>query len=58
MSRFKNWYVRNQDAITWFVIGLLVSSALEHLARGQYTGAMISIALAGVNYYFGRTRIT
>jgi hypothetical protein len=23
MNSFKNWYVGNQDAITWFIIGVL-----------------------------------
>lgn len=50
MSGFKNWYIRNQDAITWFLIGWLSMGLLDNLITGQYIWAVISAALIWVNY--------
>ncbi len=32
--RFKNWYQVNQDAITWFLIGLLIAQGAENISKG------------------------
>jgi hypothetical protein len=58
MNKFKTWYVDNQDAITWFVIGLLTSSGIDQLARGSYLLAGISFAVAYLNYSLRKTRLT
>lgn len=50
MGHFRNWYSRNQDAITWFLIGWLTFSALDSLVNGQYIWAAVSAFLAWVNY--------
>lgn len=50
MSNFRNWYIRNQDAITWFIIGWLSFSCLDNLASGQYLWAALSGGLAYFNY--------
>lgn len=49
-NNFRNWYIRNQDPISWFVIGWLVNSGLDSLVRGQYFWAVISFAIAYANY--------
>jgi len=50
MSEFRNWYVRNQDAITWFIIGFLTMQGLNELAEGDYVWAGISFLIAYGNY--------
>ena len=50
MSGFRNWYVRNQDAITWFLIGWLTFAGLDNLLSGQYIWAAINFAIAYANY--------
>ena len=50
MNEFRNWYVRNQDAITWFIVGWLCYGCLDSLAKGQYVWAAINAALAYGNY--------
>jgi hypothetical protein len=50
MEQFRNWYVRNQDAITWFIIGFLTMQGLNELAKGDYVWAGISFMIAYANY--------
>ena len=50
MSQFRNWYIRNQDAITWFIIGWLCYACLDALARGSYGWAAVDAVLAYGNY--------
>ena len=57
MSKFGNWYIRNQDAISWFIIGFLFGGFLDSLARGQYVWAMIQALLAAANYWFTKKPI-
>lgn len=58
MNKFKTWYVTNQDAITWFLIGWLSMTGLSELAQGDYLWAGISFAIAGVNYMLRQIRLT
>lgn len=58
MEKFRLWYVTNQDAITWFLIGFLVYGGIDQLARGNYISALIDFGLAGLNYAFARVRLT
>jgi hypothetical protein len=54
MNNFKTWYVDNQDAVTWFLIGLMTSIGIDQLAQGDYMRAGFSFALAYVNYALRR----
>ena len=58
MNKFKQWYVNNQDAITWFLIGWLTLQGLHELAKGDYLWAGISFAVAVLNYVLSRVRLT
>jgi hypothetical protein len=49
MSQFRNWYVRNQDAINWFIIGWLTLSCLESLVKGDFIWAAVYAVIAYVN---------
>jgi hypothetical protein len=50
MGQFRNWYVRNQDAITWLLIGWCTFAGLENLINGQYLWAAINFVIAYANY--------
>lgn len=53
----RDWYVRNQDAITWFLIGWLSLAMLRALGDGQYIWAAIDAALIWVNYALRKVRV-
>ena len=57
MTQFRNWYVRNQDAITWFVIGLLSLATLDYVIKGDWLWATISAVLVVINYQFRNVRM-
>ena len=57
MNKIKTWYITNQDAITWFLIGWLTLQGLHELAQGDYVWAGISVALAYVNYLLRRVHL-
>ncbi len=57
MSYIKNWYVSNQDAITWFVIGFLVYSLMINFAQGEWIWAAITAALIWLNYTLRKVRL-
>ena len=57
MNGFKNWYVSNQDAITWFVIGFLTQSLMLNFARGEWIWAVITVALIWLNYALRKVRL-
>jgi hypothetical protein len=58
MNKFREWYVGNQDAITWFLIGVLTVTGLHELAKGDYVWAGISFVIAYANYLVRRQRLT
>ena len=56
MNKFFNWMKDYNTEITWFIIGMLFNSAVNHLARGLYDMAALDVIIAGVNYYFWKAR--
>lgn len=58
MSEFHDWYVRNQDAITWFLIGWLMFAGIDSLGRGSYGWALFDFVLVYINYKFSDVRLT
>jgi len=57
MSYIKNWYIYNQDAITWFVIGFLVQSLMINFAQGDWFWAVVTAALIWLNYTLRKVRL-
>ena len=57
IEHFKNWYVCNQDAITWFLIGLLTSGMLDQLVKHDYWMALLSAVLIWANYKLLKVRL-
>lgn len=53
----RNWWIRNQDAITWFLIGWLAFGLLDNLVKGQYGWAAFDAALIYLNYKLIRVRL-
>ena len=58
MNSIRRWYVKNQYAITWFIIGLLSMSCLHSFSKGDYIWAAIDIAIIYVNFKFRNVRMT
>ena len=50
MSAFRSWYIRNQDAITWFIIGWLAFGMLDNIATREYAWATVQAILIWANY--------
>jgi hypothetical protein len=50
MNKIKQWYVRNQDAISWFIIGALIVTAVNRLASQSYILCLIGLSVAFINY--------
>lgn len=57
MDTIKNWYVRHQDAITWFIIGFLTMGTGNSLAQGNYGWAAITAFLIWTNYKLRTVRL-
>lgn len=57
MSNFKNWYVSNQDAITWFIIGFLTQTMLYNFSHGDWVWGLVSAALIWLNYSLRKVRL-
>lgn len=57
MSSFREWYVRNQDAITWFLIGWLTFACIDSFIKGSYVWAAIDAFLVWVNYKLANVRL-
>jgi hypothetical protein len=54
MNKFRQWYLRNQTEITWFLIGFLCYGGLISFGRGDYIGSVIMFGIAYINYYMHR----
>lgn len=52
INKFRAWYLRNYEAITWFLIGWLVLSGIYSLGRGDYVTTVIAWGVAVINYIF------
>lgn len=55
---FRNWYVSNQDEITWFIIGWLCFSCLDNLIKGSYAWAAFDAVIAYFNYKLVTVRLS
>jgi hypothetical protein len=58
MNKFKQWYVKNQDAITWFIIGVLVVNCIDALASRNYIWAAVDAAIIYVNFKLRNVRLS
>jgi hypothetical protein len=51
-DNFRQWYLRNYEAITWFLIGFITLNMLNNLERGNYSGAVLDAFIIAANYFF------
>jgi hypothetical protein len=54
LTNFRNWYLKNQNEITWFLIGFLIAAAVYSFSKGEYEDAGFSLLMAFANYYLNR----
>jgi hypothetical protein len=54
LDNFRSWYLRNQNEITWALIGFLFAAALHSISQGEYIDATFSLLLAWANYYLNK----
>ena len=54
MNKFRQWYLRNGKEITWFLIGFLTMGGIDALGRHEYISALITFAIAYLNYYLDK----
>ena len=52
LENFRQWYLRNQVAITWFLIGWLAFGGFIHFGHGEYISALVLWGIAVINYVF------
>jgi hypothetical protein len=57
MSVFRNWYVKHQDAITWFIIGFLTQTMLYNFSHGDWLWGLITAAIICLNYSLRKVRL-
>lgn len=57
IQKFRNWYVRNQDAITWFLIGWLTLAMIDNIVKQEYIWAVVQAVLIWVNYKLSKVRL-
>jgi hypothetical protein len=58
MNTFKQWYVRNQDAITWFIIGWMVLSCINNVSKQQYVMALVDAVIVYINYKLRNVKLS
>ena len=54
MNAFRNWYLKNQNEITWFLIGFLIATTMHLFSKGEYEDAAFSLLMAFANYYLNK----
>ncbi len=54
MNKFREWYLKYSNDITWFIIGMLVTSGIDSLAREHYGSAALSFGIAYLNYFMNK----
>jgi hypothetical protein len=54
LDNFRNWYLKNQNEITWFLIGFLIATAISSFSKGAYDDAGFSLLMAFANYYLNK----
>jgi hypothetical protein len=57
MENFRNWYLKNQDSVSWFLVGLMTGGAIESLSKGQFMWTALYVVLAYINYLGTKLRM-
>jgi hypothetical protein len=54
MNIIRAWYLKNQNEITWFLIGFLIAASVRSFSIGEYEDSAFSILMAWANYYLNK----
>ena len=54
MNGIRQWYLKNQNEITWFLIGFLIAASVHSFSAGEYEDAAFSLLMAWANYYLNK----
>jgi hypothetical protein len=54
LNNFRVWYLKNQNDITWFLIGFLIAAAIHSFSIGEYEDMTFSLLMAFANYYLNK----
>ena len=57
MNSIKQWYIRNQVQVAWFIIGWLSLDLLYSFSRGNYTSMAIDAVLIALNYSLNKQSV-
>ena len=51
-DNFRRWYLRNYEAITWFLIGFVTLDLLNNIGRGNWLLVAFDAFIIAANYAF------
>jgi len=54
MNTIMQWYSRNYEAITWFIIGWMSMCLLVDFSKGDWLQCLFDVFLIAVNWFFVR----
>ena len=54
MDNFRYWWYKNNERITWFLIGWLTLQGFDAANRGDWSGAAINWGVAVINYFLNK----
>jgi hypothetical protein len=54
LENFRQWYLKNQNEITWFLIGFLIAATAHSFNKGEYADAGFSLLMAFANYLLNK----
>jgi hypothetical protein len=57
MTKFRSWYTRHQDAITWWIIGFWTATMIDALSRQDWTVIGVGLLIVAANWFFYNTRL-
>ena len=53
-AKIRPWMVRNQSRISWFIVGMMLMSAVDYLAKGDLMNAGLCAFIAVANIIMDR----
>lgn len=54
MNNFRQWYLRNQTNITWFIVGWMALAFLYDFGRGDWLWCAIDALIIWANVAFNK----
>jgi hypothetical protein len=57
MSKFRSWYTRHQDAITWWIIGFWTATMIDAVAKQNWSMLALGLLVVVSNWFFYSHRL-